>query len=98
MGEPAFIQKCLDLVKDNNCADSCRITCLCEFGKFYGVQWEAVATFSNEWWFKMITLLSFCGYSFVALAIHYNPSLQVHPMKLIYYTCIVDAMLIMNVF
>lgn len=46
----------------------------------------------------MITLLSFCGYSLVALAIHYNPSLQVHPMKLIYYTCIVDAMLIMNVF
>ena len=93
-----FVQECMKDRKVEVCEDNCLIECVCDFIKNYGVQWEAVPTFGTEAWFAVLTFLSFIGYSVVALAIYYNKSLQVHPMNLIFYTSIADAILVMNLF
>lgn len=49
-------------------------------------------------WVQAIYILSIIGYSLLALVIHRNKSLQVHPMNLIYYITIVDSLLLFDVY
>jgi hypothetical protein len=71
---------------------------LCRYSELYGVQWELSAKFSRAKWYEALTIASIAGYSFIALAIYSNKSLQAHPMRLIFYISIVDAALCCNLY
>lgn len=60
------------------------------------LDWEITGVFQKNNWYLFLVLLSGLGYSLLALAIYFNPALQVHPMKLHMMISFVGASIFFN--
>jgi hypothetical protein len=88
--------------KDLNCGTDAQcdytIFCACRNTEQYGLFTEIPSDYQDSIWQQGLYIASIIGYSLLALVIHKNKSLQVHPMNLIYYITIVDGILLFDVF
>jgi len=71
-----------------------RINCICATAQAYGLLYNnGKNVFEDTWWFSTISILSILGFLGLGLAIKFNPSLQVHPMKLVMWISFADSAL-----
>jgi hypothetical protein len=72
--------------------------CACQNTAKWGLILSLPSVFKDDIWGSSLFVISIFSYSLLALVIHRNKSLQVHPMNLIFYITITQAILLNVVF
>lgn len=88
-----YVQNCMDLRQD--CTEAIAYYCT-EFATT--LDWEVTGAYQESAWYMGMSLVTAVGYSMLALAIYFNPKLQVHPLPLVMMISFVGASIFFSYF